>query len=336
MREALMYEKLPDEAVRCCLCRHRCTIPPGKRGICRVRENRAGVLVPLVYGRPVAEHVDPVEKKPLFHFLPGSSTYSIATVGCNFRCRHCQNHSIAQFNPAADGYVGGHFVSPSEIVQRAVDSGCRSISYTYTEPTVFYEYVLEIAQLGQAAGLKNILVTNGYMTAEALDGLAPHVDAANIDLKGFDPGFYERVVGGRLDEVLDCIRDYHRRGIWIEITSLIIPGENDSAEQLDGIAAFIANDLGPQIPWHISRFFPQYRMTDRPPTPPDSLERALAAGKRNNLQYLYVGNIAGGQENTVCPGCGKVVIERQGYHVLANHMEDGCCRACGVRMAGVW
>lgn len=336
MHEALMYEKYPGGMVRCNLCRHRCTIKPGNRGICHVRENRGGVLVSLVYGMAVAEHIDPIEKKPLFHVLPGSSTYSIATVGCNFRCRHCQNHSIAQFEPGADGYVGGHFVSPAEIVQRAVESGCRSISYTYTEPTVFYEYVLETAQLGQAAGLKNILVTNGYITTEALDILAPLIDAANIDLKGFDPRFYERVVGGKLEEVLDCIRDYQRHGIWLEITSLIIPGENDSDEQLNGMAAFIAEELGIQVPWHISRFFPQYRMTDRAPTPPDSLERALQAGKRNHLQHLYVGNIAGGLEHTFCPACGAVLIERQGYRVTVNHLEEGICRKCAARITGLW
>ncbi len=336
MHEALMYEKQPDGRVQCNLCRHCCIIRPGSRGICRVRENRGGVLYSLVYGMAVAEHIDPIEKKPLFHVLPGSTTYSIATVGCNFRCRHCQNHSIAQFDPGVEGYVEGHFVSPAEIVRRAVESGCRSISYTYTEPTVFYEYVLETARLGQAAGLKNVLVTNGYITREALETLAPFIDAANIDLKGFDPRFYESVVGAHLGQVLDCIRDYHRHGIWIEITSLIIPGENDSDEQLNGMAAFLSEDLGTHVPWHISRFFPRYRMTDRAPTAPDSLERAVMAGKRHNLQYLYVGNIAGGLEDTFCPSCGSPVIERQGYRILANRLKAESCQKCTTRIAGVW
>lgn len=336
MREALMYQKLPDGAVSCSLCRHRCRIVPGARGRCHVRENRDGVLVSLVYGMVVAEHVDPVEKKPLFHFQPGTLTYSIATVGCNFRCRHCQNHSIAQYHPDAAGHVGGQSVSPEEVVQRAIQSGCRSVSYTYTEPTVFFEYALDVARLGRAAGLKNIFVTNGYITPEALDAIAPFLDAANIDLKGFDAGFYERVAGAHLEGVLQCIRDYNRRGIWTELTTLVIPGENDSDEQLDGAAAFIAAELGLHVPWHISRFFPQYLMTDRAATPPDSLDRALAAGKRHDLQYLYVGNYSGGPENTDCPGCGSTLIKRQGYAVLTNGITGGACCTCGTEIAGVW
>jgi pyruvate formate lyase activating enzyme len=336
MHEALLYERRPDGVVTCSLCRHRCRIMPGARGICHVRENRDGMLVSLVYGMVVAEHVDPVEKKPLFHFQPGTLTYSIATVGCNFRCRHCQNHSIAQYDPDAAGHVEGHYVTPEEVVRRAVQSGCHSISYTYTEPTIFFEYALDVARLASGAGLKNIFVTNGYITPEALDAIAPYLDAANIDLKGFDANFYERIVGARLDGVLECIRDYHRRGIWIEITTLVIPGENDSDDQLNGTAAFIASELGTHVPWHISRFFPQYRMTDRAATPPDLLARAVEAGKRNHLHYLYVGNYAGGLENTDCPGCGATVIRRQGYHVLANSIDKGACRTCGTEIAGQW
>jgi pyruvate formate lyase activating enzyme len=336
MHEALMYEKLPERVVVCSLCRHRCRILPGGRGICRVRENRDGVLMSLVYGIPVAEHVDPIEKKPLFHVLPGTLTYSIATVGCNFRCQHCQNHSIAQFNPGVDGYVGGQFVAPADVVEKALQSGCRSISYTYTEPTIFFEYVLDIARLAHAVGLKNLLVTNGYMTAEALELLAPYVDAANIDLKGFSAAFYERIVGARLSSVLECIKDFHRHGIWVEITSLIIPGENDDDEQLSGMAAFIATELGTQIPWHISRFFPQYLLTDRSPTPSDSLSRALEAGRRNKLRYLYIGNFDGGAENTLCPGCAAELITRHGYRVLRNRIVNGACGSCGSNIAGLW
>lgn len=336
MREALLYDKRPEGVVSCSLCRHRCRIMPGARGICHVRENRGGVLVSLVYGMVVAEHVDPVEKKPLFHFQPGTRTYSIATVGCNFRCRHCQNYSIAQYDPDTVGRVAGDYVTPEEIVRRAVQSGCQSISYTYTEPTIFFEYALDIARLAHAAGLKNIFVTNGYITSEALDVVAPFIDAANIDLKGFDVNFYERVAGARLEGVLECIRDYHRRGIWVEITTLVIPGENDSDAQLGGAAAFIASQLGIDVPWHISRFFPQYQMADREPTPPDSLARAVAAGKRNKLRYLYVGNYAGGPENTDCPVCGATLIRRQGYDILANGIDNGVCRMCCSEIAGVW
>lgn len=336
MREALFFEKLSDGSVRCSLCRHRCLIAPGRRGICRVRQNCDGTLMSLVYGYVVAEHVDPVEKKPLFHVLPGTTTYSIATVGCNFRCRHCQNHSIAQYEPGAGQSVPGRYVAPEEIVRRALEAGCRSISYTYTEPTIFCEYLLDVARLASAAGLKNCMVTNGFITPEALDVVSPYLDAANIDLKGFSADFYSRIAGARLEEVLDCIRDFHKRGIWIEITSLIIPGENDSPEQLKGIAAFIASELGSDVPWHISRFFPQYQMVDKTATPPDTLLLAVDAGRRAGLNFLYVGNFSGGSEDTDCPGCGTALIRRRGYQVVANELDKSDCRQCGVTIAGLW
>jgi pyruvate formate lyase activating enzyme len=336
MPEALLYEKLADDTVRCNLCRHRCRIAPGLRGICHVRENRAGVLETLVYGMLVAEHVDPIEKKPLFHFQPGSLTYSIATIGCNFRCRHCQNYRIAQVEPDSVGNVHGTFVPPEEVVRKAVQSGCRSISYTYTEPTVFFEYALDVARLATRAGLRNIFVTNGYATPEALDLLAPYLDAANIDLKGYSDEFYGRVTGGRLREVLDCIRDYRRRGIWLEITTLVIPGENDSPDQLEGIARFIASDLGTHVPWHISRFFPQYRMQDREITPAGTLNRAVQAGRMNGLQHLYTGNCADVFENTDCPACGTTLIRRRGFMIPDCSLDQGACRKCGVQIAGVW
>jgi pyruvate formate lyase activating enzyme len=336
MREALFYDKLPEGFVKCALCRHRCLIAPGKRGICRVRENRAGTLVSLVYGKVIAEHIDPIEKKPLFHVLPGTSTYSIATVGCNFHCRHCQNHTIAQYEPGADGNVPGQQIPPDEIVKRAVQSGCRSVSYTYTEPTIFFEYALETARLATGAGLKNIFVTNGYITPEALDAIAPYLDAANIDLKGFSPDFYAKVVGGRVEEVLDCIRDYRRHGIWLEITTLVIPGENDDRSQLEGIASFIADELGPDVPWHISRFFPQFRMMDRQATPPGSLSMAVDIGIRAGLRYIYEGNIAGGREDTICPGCGCPVLKRRGFRVLDIDMAQGKCHKCGWNTSGLW
>ena len=336
MHEALFYEKLPHDAVRCDLCRHHCRIAPGMRGICRVRENRAGRLMSLVYGRIVAEHVDPVEKKPLFHVLPGTTSYSIATVGCNFRCRHCQNHTIAQYEPGPAAEIPGQFTTPEQIVGQALRKGCRSISYTYTEPTIFCEYALDCARLATAAGLKNIFVTNGYITTQALDAVAPFLDAANIDLKGFSDDFYRRVVGARLDEVLACIRDYKRRGIWIEITTLVIPGENDTDEQLDGIARFIADELGRDVPWHVSRFFPQYRMTDREATPHSSLARAVEAGRRAGLHFLYVGNLAGGREITDCPAFGATVIRREGFQMVDNRLVGDVCPEWGAELAGIF
>lgn len=336
MSTALMYEPLADRLVRCQLCRHRCLIANGKRGICRIRENKEGTLLSLVDERMVAEQIDPIEKKPFFHLLPGSASYSLAAVGCNFRCLHCQNASIAQYDDHDSQVLPGHQLPPVEAVQRALAGGCRSVAYTYTEPTVWFEYALATAKLAAEKGLYNLFVTNGYITPEALDMIAPVLHGANIDLKGFTDDFYRRVCGAQLKEVLDCIRDYHRRGIWIELTTLVIPGENDDDEQLQGIARFIADELGPDTPWHVSRFFPCHRMLDHPPTPLASLERALAAGDRAGLRYVYEGNVAAGREQTRCPHCGALVVGRSGYHVTRINLQDGSCASCGKAIAGIW
>ena len=336
MKKALCFNKIEHNAVRCNLCRHRCTIADGGRGICRVRENRGGQLYSLVSGLLVAEHIDPIEKKPLYHVLPGSGCYSLASVGCNFRCQHCQNADIAQYDDRNTGQMPGRQIPSTELVHRAVADGCRSIAYTYTEPTVWFEYALETARLAAEAGLYNIFVTNGYISSAALGMIAPVLHAANIDLKGFTNDFYRRICGAQLDEVLDCIRDYRKRGIWIEITTLVIPGENDDAEQLNGIARFIADELGADTPWHVSRFFPCYQMLDHPPTPLRSLERALEAGERAGLTYVYEGNVAHGREQTICPGCGSVLIGRSGYTVTRLNLKDGACGSCGKPIAGIW
>jgi len=336
MKEAMFYEKLDAGRVRCGLCRFHCLIEPGKRGHCLVRENREGVLYTLVYGRAVAEQIDPIEKKPLFHLLPGSRSYSVATVGCNFRCLHCQNYSISQPEPARVE-TSGSFLSPETIVERAVSAGCSSISYTYTEPTIFFEYAYETAQLARAAGLKNVLVTNGYITNEALGTIAPYLDAANIDLKGFTREFYRAVVGASLDEVLDCIREYHRLGIWLEITTLIIPHRNDSEAELRGIAEFIANELGPQTPWHVSQFYPTFQLLDEPRTPVSTLRTARRIGQEAGLRYVYEGNVPGeGGENTVCHSCGSLLIRRYGYLIEKNLLDRGTCPGCGTPVQGIW
>jgi len=336
MREAMFYEKLEGGRVRCGLCRFRCLIGTGKRGRCRVRENRDGVLVSLVYGRVVAEHVDPIEKKPLFHVLPGSRSYSIATVGCNFRCLHCQNYSIAQPEEGSVEHSGG-FVAPEAIVERALAAGCSSISYTYTEPTVFFEYALETAVLARGAGLKNIFVTNGYITDEALAVIAPYLDAANIDLKGFSDPFYRDSVGASLSEVLDCIREYKRLGIWLEITTLIIPHRNDSEAELRGIAEFIAKEIGPQTPWHVTQFYPTYRLTDEARTPIATLRAARNIGLAAGLRYVYEGNVPGeGGENSCCPSCGGMLIKRYGYIIEKNLLARGRCPGCGLPVDGLW
>lgn len=290
IHRAKFYNVMANEMVNCFLCRHRCVIAPGKRGICNVRENRGGELYSLVYGNLVAENIDPIEKKPLFHFLTKTLTYSIAAIGCNFHCEFCQNHEIAQFEPQKSSFVPGIFVSPEELVVKAIKSGCPSISYTYTEPTVWGEYVLDVARIACAAGLKNIMVTNGYITPEALDELSPYIHSANIDIKGFSEQFYKTVVGAKLNEVLDCIKDFYRRGIWIELTTLLIPGENDTEEQLKGIARFITDELSMDVPWHISRFFPRNRMMDTFPTPISSLLSGKQIAEKTGLKYVYLGN----------------------------------------------
>jgi pyruvate formate lyase activating enzyme len=335
MKEAMFYEKMAGNKVRCGLCRFRCLIDDGRRGICAVRENRGGTLHTLVYGKAIAEHVDPIEKKPLYHVMPGSRSFSVATVGCNFRCLHCQNYSISQ---AEQGTlrISGIDLPPEEIVRKALTSGCRSISYTYTEPTIFFEYAYDTAVLARKAGLRNVFVTNGYITPEALACIRPFLDAANIDLKGFSDRFYREVVHAMLPEVLDSIVEYKRQGIWIELTTLIIPGWNDADEDLRGIAGFIAEKVGVETPWHVSQFYPTYRMTDRPRTPVATLRRARQFGRDAGLRYVYEGNAPGeGGENTVCPGCGELLIERYGFSVQKNRIEAGKCPDCAALIDGV-
>ncbi len=336
MHEAMFWDKLEGEKVRCGLCRFRCLIADGHRGLCGVRENRQGVLFSLVYGRLVAENVDPIEKKPLFHYLPGSTSYSIATVGCNFRCRHCQNADISQW-PHSGREIPGLVMSPQQVVDHALHSGCRSISYTYTEPTIFYEYALDTATLARSKGLGNVFVTNGYITSEALERIAPVLDAANVDLKGFSEEFYHDVTGASLQGVLDCLRDYRRLGIWLEVTTLIIPGLNDSDAELGKIARFIRDELGEQVPWHVTAFYPTYQMTDRPPTPVATLRKARRIGLDAGLRHVYVGNVPRDEgENTYCPGCGELLLERSGFRLGRASLHKGICDHCQTVVAGVW
>lgn len=335
MKEAMFYEKESNNRVRCGLCRFNCNIGNGGRGICRVRENRDGTLYSLVYGKVVAEHLDPIEKKPLFHILPGSTSYSIATAGCNFRCRHCQNYAISQIEPGDE--IPGIPRTPAEVVQEAVTSGARSIAYTYTEPTIFYEFALDTARLAKERSLLNVFVTNGYISPEPLAIIAPVLDAANIDLKGFSEKFYREIAGAKLAEVLDCIVEYRRLGVWVEITTLIIPGLNDSEEELKGIADFIATNLGADTPWHVSQFYPTYKLMDRGRTPVSTLRLARDIGLSRGLRHVYEGNIPGqGGENTICPSCGEVVVERYGYRIIGKRLENGKCPGCGSSVAGLW
>ena len=334
--KAYLYEEAKDQAVRCRLCQHTCLIKPGRRGICEVRENRQGVLHTLVYGKLIAGHVDPIEKKPLFHFFPGSSAYSIATVGCNFRCRFCQNADIAQMPRDRNGLVTGTACSAEEVVADAARQKCLSIAYTYTEPTIFFEFALDTARVAHQHGIKNVFVTNGYMTAEALEMAAPYLDAANVDLKAFSDEFYKTQCGARLEPVLKTLRKMKSLDILVEVTTLIIPGLNDQAEALCRLADFLVSAMGPETPWHISRFHPTYQLTDRSSTPVESLRKARDIGRQAGLRYIYLGNVPGEDgENTACHNCGSVLIERRGFHVQRNRVEKQQCPQCGTPVYGV-
>jgi len=333
-REALLYEKLSDNKVRCNLCAHRCVIFDGRKGVCQVRENRDGTLYTLVYGRVISQNVDPVEKKPLFHFYPGTRSYSMATPGCNFHCRWCQNWELAQM-PRGHHLIAGYETTPEQIVIAAQRANCRSIAYTYTEPTIFFEYAYDTARLAHAAGLANVYVTNGYMTAQMLETFQPYLDAANVDLKAFRDETYRRYVGARLQPVLDSLKRMKALGIWLEVTTLVIPGINDDPAELRDAAEFVAYELGLDTPWHISRFFPAYEMTDVPPTPMATLRRAREIGLETGLHYVYVGNVPG-EENTFCHQCGRLLIRRVGYRICENYVQlDGRCPDCGAPAAGV-
>ncbi len=334
MKEAGFYEKLEDLDLQCHLCAHRCRIHPGKRGICGVRENRDGTLYSLVYGRLIAANVDPIEKKPLFHFLPGSRSYSIATVGCNFQCLFCQNADISQA-PREHGRIVGETVDPEEVVEDARRTGSASIAYTYTEPTIFMEYALDVAEKARAEGLRNVFVTNGYMTAEALRQAEGLIDAANVDLKAFTDAFYRKQCGARLQPVLDTLRLMKSMGIWLEVTTLLIPGLNDDPAELRDIARFLVT-LGPETPWHVSRFHPTYRLTDRPSTPVETVRKARDIGLEAGLHYVYTGNVFGDRgESTFCHQCGEILLERRGFSLHRTGMKQGACLKCGARAAGV-
>ncbi|MBI5847828.1 MAG: AmmeMemoRadiSam system radical SAM enzyme [Nitrospirae bacterium] len=335
MKEAMMYEKRDGDDVACHLCSHNCLIHNDKRGLCAVRENRQGTLYSLVYGKVISMNIDPIEKKPLFHFLPGTTSLSIATVGCNFRCQHCQNYEISQFRPEEKFAIPGRDVTPEDIVNAAVSEGCKSISYTYTEPTIFFEFAYDCAQFARTKGIRNVFVSNGYTGSEATRLIAPFLDANNIDLKGSDT-FYRTICGARLQPVQETIRLMKELGVWIEVTTLIIPELNDSDADLTAIAEFIAS-VDPVIPWHVSQFHPTYKLMDKPRTPVDTLRKARDIGFRAGLKYVYEGNVPGeGGENTYCPSCRSLLIKRVGYRILENHLTAEQCPQCKAKINGIW
>lgn len=334
MKEAMFYEKLEEKKVRCFLCAHHCLIKDGKRGICAVRENRDGTLYSLVYGKVIAMNIDPIEKKPLFHFQPGSTSFSISTIGCNFKCDHCQNFEISQYPKAHDDIIGKD-ATPGSIVEVAEKNGCSSISYTYTEPTIFFEFAYDCARLAHEKGIKNVFVSNGYTSPEATRTIAPYLDGNNIDLKG-DDEFYKKLCKTRLEPVKETIRLMKELGVWVEVTTLIIPDYNDSEGQLRDIAEFIKS-VAPSIPWHVSQFYPTYKLTDKPRTPLETLRKAREIGFKTGLKYVYEGNVPGkGGENTYCPQCSELLIKRFGFSILENRIKDGTCSKCGHHIEGVW
>lgn len=332
----MLYEKLEDKKVRCFLCAHGCHISDGKRGICAVRENIDGTLYTLVYGRVISANIDPIEKKPLFHFLPASYSFSIATVGCNFRCMHCQNYEISQFpRERPDAAIPGREMKPEDVVNLAEQNNCASISYTYTEPTIFFEFAYDCARLAHEKGIKNVFVSNGYTSPEATRLIAPYLDGNNIDFKGSEK-FYKEICGAKAAPVRETIRLMKELGVWVEVTTLIIPGHNDSEEDLRNIAGFIKS-VDPAIPWHVSQFYPTYKLTNVPRTPVQTLRWARQMGLDTGLKYVYEGNVPGeGGENTYCPNCRELLIQRVGYSIGENKLKNSRCFNCDSLIEGLW
>ena len=334
LKEALFYEKLENKLVKCQLCPRKCVIPDSKRGFCGGRENRDGTLYTLVYAKPVAIHIDPIEKKPLFHFLPGTTAYSIATSGCNLRCKFCQNWEISQRRPEEVDYV---YLEPQDLVKHVLESGSPTIAYTYSEPTIFYEYMLETAKLARAQGIKNIMHSSGYINEQPLRQLAKYLDAANIDLKAFTNDYYVKMSEATLEPVLKSLKVLKEEGVHVEITNLVLSGYNDDKDSIMKMCMWIRENLGQDTPIHFSRAFPMYKLLSLNPTPVETLEKARQIALDCGLKYIYIGNVAGNPaENTFCTRCKKIVIKRTGYTILENNLENGKCKFCGEEIAGIW
>jgi len=319
--------------IKCTLCPRYCIIPLDQQGFCGVRKNIEGKLYTLVYSNPVSTNIDPIEKKPLFHFLPGTTTFSFGTVGCNLACKFCQNWEIARAKPSD---FNAHIVEPEEIVKAALDANCKSISYTYTEPTIFFEFVLETAKLAKKNGLKNIMVSNGYITKEAAEELYPFIDAINIDLKGFTEEFYKKTTGATLEPVLETLKLAKKMGLWLEITNLLLHDHNDDMEKIKQMCEWIKDNLGEDIPLHFSRSFPMHKMMDLVPTPEETLIKAKDTAEKVGLKYVYIGNVLlAGAEDTKCPECKRTMVKRHIHEIMENKIVSDACN-CGNRIAGIW
>lgn len=334
MREALFYEKVGDEAVKCLLCPNYCTLSSGQRGLCRVREPVNNKLYTLVYELICASHIDPIEKKPLYHVLPGSKSYSIATAGCNSRCKYCQNWTISQHPPEE---TNNQILRCHDAVTNALENNCASIAYTYNEPTVFYEYMLETSQIAKENNILNIMVTGGKINPDPLKRLCKTIDTANVDLKGFDDKFMEEVCGQRLKDILQTLTIMKQEGVWVEITNLIVPGLNDNMAFIQRMARWIKDNLSSDVPLHFSQFWPQYKLKSLYPTPVETLQAARDIAIAEGLHYVYIGNVPDvNTASTICPNCRAFVIRRIGYTILTNNITDGNCKSCGHKIAGIW
>ena len=334
LKEALYWQAAGQGRVKCLLCPRQCLIPASQRGFCRARKNIKGKLYCLTYGQPVAIHVDPIEKKPLFHVYPGTKSFSLASAGCNLRCKFCQNWEISQLDPEAVQVV---FVSPREIVEKAKESGSKTIAFTYTEPTIFYEYMLDIAKLAKQEGISCVMHSSGFINEAPLRQLSEYLTAANIDLKGFSQEYYSSFCEGDLTSVLNSLKILKEEKVWIEVTNLIVPTANDSDEDIYNLCLWIKENLGPDTPVHFSRFFPMYKLLDLSPTPLKTLIRAGQIAQKTGLRYIYLGNIPQNEgEDTVCFECGKLLIKRIGYTVLENNVIRGSCKFCGAKISGKW
>lgn len=333
---ARLWKSLKESKVQCRLCSHFCIIEPSNHGKCGVRQNIDGELFTKTYERVAAINIDPVEKKPLYHFLPGTKTFSLGTQGCNFGCTFCQNASLSQ-HPKTGREITGQKVTPETLVEAAIAHECDSISYTYSEPTIFFELMQDTARLARSKGLKNIMVSNGFQSPECIDELTGLIDAANIDLKAFNDDFYKNTCDGKLKPVLDNLKLMKQKKWWIEVTTLLIPGKNDNPDELKKLAAFIADELGEEVPWHISRFHPDYKMQDCPATSMQALTRARKTGTDAGLEYVYIGNVPGSENsNSFCPSCKAELIKRFGFDMENTGLEDGMCKYCGCEMNGVF